>query len=375
MTTDRKRIVKQTKRLVIKIGSSVVTDGKGVRPAFIKGIARQVAALRKGGMEAVIVSSGAIACGMGILQLKKRPREIPQKQAVAAIGQPVLVRHYANAFQKVKLHVAQILLTRDDLKDRHRFLTAKHAFAELFRSNAVPIVNENDSVAVEEIQVGDNDQLSALVAHLVDADLLLILTDTDGFYDKDPRRFKGARRIGLVENVDDETFKLADDTASQKSTGGMTTKLKAAYQAAFYGVPTWVAGGNDPKIISKVMAGEDVGTLFLPKNETLSSRKYWIGYTLKSTGRIVVDEGAVAALCNKKKSLLPSGILSVEGDFDTGDAVEILGPDRKPVARGLTAYSSREVEKIRGQKSAEIEQILGYKYYDEVVNRDDLVIL
>ena len=245
MTTDRQRIVKQTRRLVIKIGSSFLTDGRGVRTSLIQSLARQVAAVRKRGIETVIVSSGAIACGMGILKLKKRPHEIPQKQAVAAIGQPVLVRHYSNAFQKTGIHVAQILLTRDDLKDRHRFLTAKHAFAELFRSKVVPVVNENDSVAVEEIQVGDNDQLSALVSHLVDADLLLILTDIDGFYDKDPRKFKEARRIGLVENVDDETFKLADDTQSEKSTGGMTTKLKAAYQAAFYGVPTWVAGGND----------------------------------------------------------------------------------------------------------------------------------
>ncbi|MBI2340311.1 MAG: glutamate 5-kinase [Deltaproteobacteria bacterium] len=372
---DRQRIVKHTRRLVIKIGGSVLTNDKGVRIALIQGIARQVASVRKGGIEVVIVSSGAIACGMGVLKLKKRPHEIPQKQAVAAIGQPVLVRHYSNAFQKAGLHVAQILLTRDDLKDRHRFLTAKHAFAELFRSKAVPVVNENDSVAVEEIQVGDNDQLSALVSHLVDADLLLILTDIDGFYDKDPRKFKEARRIGLVENVDEETFKFADDTRSEKSTGGMTTKLKAAYQAAFYGVPTWVVGGEDPKIISKVMVGDDVGTLFLPRAETLSSRKYWIGYTLKAVGKIVIDEGAAAALTQKKKSLLPSGILEVEGDFDVGDAVEILNQAGKPLARGLAGYHSRDIEKIRGQKSTAIEKILGYKYYDEVVNRDDLVIL
>ncbi|MBI4410926.1 MAG: glutamate 5-kinase [Deltaproteobacteria bacterium] len=372
---DRQRIIKQTKRLVLKIGSSVLTVDGGVRPGIVRDIARQVALLKKKGIEVVLVSSGAIACGMGILKLKKRPREIPQKQAVAAIGQPVLVRHYSQAFQKAGLHVAQILLTRDDLKDRHRFLTAKHAFQELFRAGVVPVVNENDSVAVEEIQVGDNDQLSALVSHLVDADLLLILTDIDGFYDKDPRRSKGACRIGLVENVDEDAFKLAEGTQNEKSTGGMTTKLKAAYQAAFYGVPTWVVGGNDPKIISKVMAGEDVGTLFLPRSETLSSRKYWIGYTLKATGQIVVDEGAVMALRDKKKSLLPSGIVGVKGDFDIGDAVEILTPDQKLIARGLTAYSSREIEKIKGRKSTEIEKILGYKYYDEVVNRDDLVIL
>lgn len=362
-------------RLVIKIGSGLVTQKGGLNLSFLNGLAREVALLRKRNIEVLLVSSGAIACGMDLLGLSRRPHELPKKQAVAALGQPQLINCYSQVFKKKKLRVGQILLTRGDLEDRHRFLTAKHAVAELLKLGVVPIFNENDTVAVEEIQVGDNDQLSAMVAHLMDAQLLVILTDTDGFFDKDPKIHKEAQRIPVVENVDDNILKLAQGTLSAKSTGGMITKLKAAGSAAMYGVPTWMGDGRDPRIISSLFKGVDAGSLFLPRKEALSSRKYWIAYTLKPAGQIIIDDGAVNAIRDSKKSLLPSGIVEVMGIFDIGDAVEITDSYRNPIARGLSSYSSKELEKIKGQKTSEIEKILGYKYYDEVVNRDDLVVL
>lgn len=257
-------IIKKTKRVVIKIGSGVLTAGDGLRLSFFSTVAKEVAQLKKEGIEVALVSSGAIACGMNQLKLSSRPQNIPQKQAVAAMGQPILMNDYSRAFRKRGLNVAQILLTRDDIDNHGRFLTAKHALKELFSYGAVPIINENDSVAVEEIKVGDNDQLSAQVAHLADADLLVIMTDIDGFHDKDPRLHPGAQRINLVHGVDDDALSRAGGTSSQKSTGGMLTKLLAARKAAEYKIPTWVVNGLDKKILQKIFSGKDVGTLFLP---------------------------------------------------------------------------------------------------------------
>lgn len=263
MNIIREKLFRRTKRIVIKIGSGVVTDNHGLdQPFFIK-LALTVKKLRSQGIQTVIVSSGAIACGMAKLRLKVRPAKIPQKQAVAAFGQPLLMQHYIEFFGKQKLRVSQMLLTKADLEDKGRFENARHAVNELFRMEVVPVVNENDSVAVEEIKFGDNDQLSARVAHLVKADLLIILTDVDGFYDGHPQKNKSVRRISFVEKIDAETFKAAGDTYSAKSTGGMTTKLKAAQIAGSYGIPTLVANGEDPQIIISALKGADVGTLFL----------------------------------------------------------------------------------------------------------------
>lgn len=375
MSCSHHQIIKDVKRLVIKVGSGILTTKKGVNASFFNSFAREVAALRKKGIEIVIVSSGAIACGMDILKLKNRPHKIPQKQAAAAMGQPLLMHHYSKSFKKRKIDVAQILITRDDLQNRHRFLTAKHALMEIFSWGAVAVVNENDSVSVEEIQVGDNDQLSALVAHLVDANLLVMCTDTDGLHDKDPKKFKDAKRIPVVTTIDEKILQLAEDTQSQKSIGGMTTKLMAAKQAAHYGVPTWIVCGKNPKILQQLFKGKDTGTLFLPRPAALSSRKYWIAYSRKPKGIIKVDDGAATAIIEKNKSLLSSGITEIKGNFDIGDPVTIMDNRNKPIAQGLTSYSSRELEKIKGARSSDIEKILGYKYYDEAVNRDDLVIL
>lgn len=375
MIKDHRQIIRETKRCVIKIGSGILTDDAGVKKSFFPALTREIALLAEKGIEVVLVSSGAVACGMALLNWKKRPEKISEKQAAAALGQPLLMHHYSKAFEKKGLKAAQILLTREDLKNRHRYLTAKHAFTELFKAKAIPIVNENDSVAVEEIQVGDNDQLSALVAHLVDADLLLILTDIDGFYDSDPKTNPNAKRIPLVENVDAGMFASAQGTLSAKSVGGMVTKLKAASQAADYGVPTWLVSGDKPSILSRVFEAKPIGTLFLPKTTTLSSHKYWITHALKPAGEVTVDEGAAAALCTGKKSLLSSGITDVKGNFQIGDCITILSPKGNAIARGLVSYNAGELQRIKGAKSADIQKILGYKYADEIVNRDDLVVL
>lgn len=374
-TVERKKLIAGTKRAVIKIGSALLTSEKGMNGPFFASLAAEVKKLSAKKVEVVIVTSGAIACGMRLLGLSERPVRLAQKQAAAAMGQPLLMQFYADAFQKVDRHVAQILLTRDDIADRERFLTAKHLLLELLAEGAVPLINENDSVAVEEIQLGDNDQLSALVAHLVEADLLVMLSTTDGFYEKDPAKQGGAKPISLVENVDEKTFGAASGTEDPKGTGGMVTKLLAARQAATHGVPTWLVNGAEPSVLQKVFAAEEIGTLFLPKGEKISAKKYWIAYAPKPKGEIVVDAGAAAALARKGGSLLSTGITDVRGEFGRGDLVVIVDPSGKPVARGLTGYGALDLKKIKGIKSSEIARVLGYKFEDEVVHRDDLVLV
>lgn len=371
----RKIISKQLKRIVIKIGSGLLTGEQGLKKGYFSKLSAEIKAIRQKKIEVVIVSSGAIACGMGLLGLKERPIKISQKQAVASLGQPQLIQHYARAFNRNGLQVSQILITREDLQDRHRFLTAKHAMNELFDYGVIPIVNENDTVATDEIQVGDNDQLSAMVAHLIDADLLVLMTDTDGFFDRDPKQFEGAQRLSIVENVDEKTERLASGTISARSTGGMVTKLKAAQQAATFGVPTWIISGLKAVNLRAMLKGEDIGTLFLPRKDQLSARKYWIAHSMKVRGRIMIDAGAEGALLKNNKSLLPSGITAVEGHFMRGDCVGIVNDQGREVARGLANYDAVALAKIRGHRSHEIEALLGYKFDDEVINRDDLTIL
>lgn len=260
-----KSILEKSKRVVLKIGSGVLTSEDGIRPRFFSGIAREIKQLQEKGIEVILVSSGAIACGMAQQGLTKRPKEIDQKQAIAAIGQPFLMHHYHKSFSRYGLQVAQILITRDDLHNPHRFLTARHALYALIRRRVIPVVNENDTVAVEEIKFGDNDQLSAQIAHLVHADLLIILTDIDGLFDRDPKKFKDATRIPLVEKIDTKHLSYAGHTMNTRSVGGMITKLAAAKQAASYGIPTWILNGMNPKTISQLFSGKDLGTLFLPK--------------------------------------------------------------------------------------------------------------
>lgn len=335
----------------------------------------EIASLRRSQVEVILVTSGAIGAGMKELSLKERPKTIPQKQAAAAVGQSRLMHLYEQLFQKRGYLVAQILLTQDDFNDRRRYLNARYTLTTLLKFKVIPIINENDSVAVEEIKFGDNDTLSALVTNLIEADLLILLSDIDGLYTADPHKKKEARLIQTVEAVDSKMEELAGGAGEPTSTGGMYTKLQAAKIVTGSGEPVVIANGNASRVIQRILEGEEIGTLFLPRGEKIASRKRWIAFTLPQQGRIFIDQGAKEALKDKGKSLLPSGIVRVEGKFDEGDVVSIIDEDDQEFARGLSNYSGEEVDKIKGAKTKDIESILDYKPYDEVVHRDNLVIL
>jgi glutamate 5-kinase len=372
----RTELLKKVKRIVIKIGSRVLTcEDNGLDAEFINGLAAEVARLRQKGQEVIIVSSGAIAAGRKELGMEGRPSTIPQKQAAAAIGQSRLMRAYEEAFSGHHLKVAQILLTRDDLANRLRFLNARATLDTLLAFGITPIINENDTVVVDEIKFGDNDNLSALVTNLLEAHLLIVLTDIDGFYTADPRVDSTARLIHLVRTITREVERAAGGSGSSVGTGGMATKLAAAKKVGKSGVPTIMVNGKTAGNLGRAMAGEEVGTLFLPEAASFNRRKHWIAYTLKPAGTIVVDAGAREVLAGHGRSLLPSGVIRVEGKFDRGACVRICGPDGTKFARGITDYSSQEIERILGHKSREIEQILGYRYGDDIIHRDNLVVL
>jgi len=372
----RTEILAKIKRIVIKIGSRVLTaENGGLDSAFLDSLALDIARLRKKGCEVVVVSSGAIAAGICALGLPERPKTIPQKQATAAVGQSKLIQAYEEAFFRQNLKVAQVLLTSDDLANRLRFLNARATLDALLSYGVVPVINENDTVAVEEIKFGDNDNLSALVTSLVEANLLIIMSDIDGYYDADPKTNPDAQLVPLVRAITRTVERAAAGSGSSVGTGGMVTKISAAKRAGRYGVSTLIINGRKPGTLAKALAGEEVGTLFLPSGESLNRRKHWIAYTLRPCGRIYVDTGALVALSRNGKSLLPSGVSKVEGDFERGSCVRVCGLDEKEFARGIVDYSRQEVEKILGRKSSEIETILGYRYGDEIIHRDNLVIL
>lgn len=365
------------RRIVVKVGSGLVTaPGRGPDPVRIAALADDIAAVRRA-HEVVLVSSGAIATGMARLDFHERPRSIPDRQAAAAVGQSALMGHYETAFGRHAIRVGQVLLTAEDIGERSRYLNARNTLEALLRLAVVPIVNENDTVAVQEIKVGDNDTLSALVAALVDAELLVLLTDVDGLYTGDPSVDATARKLDTVPAITDDITRLVwSRGAGGVSVGGMATKLAAAQKAGVSGIPMVIAGGREPRVLQRLLAGELLGTFFPPKTDRLSQRKRWIALARAAQGRLVVDAGAVRALREEGRSLLPSGILDVEGDFDAGDIVAIAagGPARE-FARGLVRFEADEVRKIRGAQTREIADRLGYKSFDEVVHRDDLVLL
>jgi glutamate 5-kinase len=338
-------------------------------------LSSDVVELRDRGIEVAIVSSGAIAAGIGRLGLRSRPSTIPEIQAVAAVGQINLVWFYKEVFGARGLPVGQVLLTRDDLENRRRHQNAKNTLFTLFRTGVVPVINENDTVVVEEIKFGDNDNLSAMVTNLIEADCLVILTDTEGLYDRDPKTDPGARLLDRVDAVDETVDAFVGASKSAVGTGGMTTKLLAARRATHGGAACVIASGKHPHALARIVAGEVVGTFFPPMEDRLTRRKHWIAYTVQPLGRLLLDQGAVDAVLSRGKSLLPSGIQGVEGEFERGDAVRLVGPTGVELARGLTNYSVREVREIAGLATWEIADRLGYKYYDEVVHRDDLVVL
>jgi glutamate 5-kinase len=338
-------------------------------------LTKEISDLKRQGYEIVLVSSGAIAAGMEKLGYKTRPQAITQKQATAAVGQTRLMNIYENYFSRYQQMVAQVLLTHDDLSHRRRFLNARNTLLTLLELGIIPIINENDTVVVEEIKFGDNDNLSALITNLIGADLLIILTDIEGLCDSDPRVNPNARCIPLVEDSDVDMEEIVGETKSEMSVGGMISKIQAARKASRFGIPTVVARGTKEGVLHQILKGKEIGTLILPKGEALSSRKHWIAFNPKPKGDVVVDDGAKKAIVQKGKSLLPSGVVKIRGSFDRGDLVTCLGPRGKEFARGLVNYSATELEKIKGLRSHQIEPILGYKYSDEVIHRDDLVVL
>lgn len=371
----RKELLPQVRRIVVKVGSRVLTDERGdLDCAVVSQISADIAKLVADGIQVVLVSSGAVAAGRSALGITERPRTIPQKQAAAAVGQTRLMRAYEEAFAPFGLSVGQILLTADDLSSRQRFLNARATLDELLAAGAVPVINENDTVAVEEIKFGDNDNLSALVTNVAEAGLLLILTDIEGFYSADPRSNPDARLIPVVRGISREVERAAGGSGSSVGTGGMATKVAAAKKAGKHGVPTIMVCGKQPGIIAAALAGDEVGTLFLPAADGMNLRKHWIAYTLRPSGRLVVDAGACTALMEKGTSLLPSGVTAVEGRFERGACLRICGPDGREIGRGLADYGSREIALLTGHKSCEIEELLGYRYGDEVIHRDNLVL-
>ncbi|MPZ76100.1 MAG: glutamate 5-kinase [Deltaproteobacteria bacterium] len=369
-------MLRRARRIVVKIGSQILSSATGIQEARVEGLVSELAVLHNQGKEIVVVSSGAVAAGMTQLGRKERPQTIPEKQALAAVGQIRLMALYERAFARFDKNVAQLLLTHEDLANRQRYLNAKHTFQMLLQSSIIAIVNENDTVAVEEMKFGDNDHLSALVATLLGADLLIILSDVQGVYDRDPRLHRDAVLIPLIEDIKEIKTKVIGASRSTFGTGGMATKIGAAEEAAAAGIPTVIASGLIDGSITRVFdPKEEAGTLVLADDNRLTSRKHWIAYNLKPAGDIVVDPGAHEALVQKKTSLLPSGLKEVRGAFGVGECVRCLDLDGREFARGLINYSAQELNQIKGLHTSRIEKVLGYKPFDEIIHRDDLVLL
>lgn len=374
ISQERKQVVDGAQRVVIKVGSSVLTSKHGVDLGIINRLCDEISMLREQGRQVVIVSSGAIASGIRKIGLSEIPKTIPQKQAAAAVGQGSLIRAYEEAFRHYDLKVAQILLTSEDLTNRRRYLNARHTLQTLLDWGIIPVVNENDTVVVEEIKFGDNDNLSALIAQLTEADLLIALTDIDGLYDSDPRESQDASIITVIRRIDREVEGFAGDQPGVSGTGGMVSKLLAAKKVTSAGVPMIIANGRSRYILKQIFDGEEVGTLFVSGERRLSSKKQWIAHTLKPQGEILLDEGAAVALKLRGKSLLSTGIIAVRGKFEDGAPVRCLGNNEEEIGIGLVNYSAEEIEKIKGVRSHKIEEILGYKHSDEVIHRDNFVL-
>ncbi len=374
---DRKALFSGVRRLVIKIGSAVLASPEeGLDQARMERIAAEVSGLLEQKREVIIVSSGAIAAGLmklGLVRRKGMPLSL--KQAAAAVGQSGLMRMYEKVFHSHGRKVAQVLLTREDLSNRMRFLNARNTLQTLLDYGVVPVINENDTVSVDEIKFGDNDNLSGMVVHLVDADLLVILTDIEGLFTADPKSDPSAVLIPVVDRITAEMERGAGGAESTVGTGGMRSKIMTAKKVAAYGVPTAIVNGKRTRTISSLLEGREIGTVFLPKPERQHSRKHWIAFTVSANGRVMVDDGGREAIVNKGKSLLPGGIIKVEGAFKAGECVTCVDRSGNAFARGLVKYSSADLDRIKGLKTSQIEAVIGHKDYDEVIHRDDLVIL
>jgi glutamate 5-kinase len=362
------------KRIVVKVGSGVLTKNNRLNLEIISGITDQICALHDRGIQVILVSSGAMAAGVTKLGLACRPSETPKRQAVSAIGQADLIKEWEGALEHCGRKVAQILLTRGDLCSRVRYLNARNTINTLLEWNVLPIINENDTVAVKSLQFGDNDNLGAMITLLLGADLMINLTDIGGLYDKDPRVHTDARLLTQVTSMGKNIQAMAGKIAGPLGTGGMGTKITAARKLTSAGIPMIIASGLSPNILINIFNGDYIGTYFVPKQQRLNSRKNWIGLTLQAKGKITIDAGAQRAVLTQGKSLLPSGITRVEDYFNVGDPVEFLNEDRQVLGMGLVNYNASDILKIMGCKTSQIKGRLGFRSYDEVIHRDNLVI-
>ncbi len=367
-TAVRQKVLAKARRIVVKVGTNAICDDTG-RPdrRTIAALARQIAAVRKQGVSVVLVASGAIGAGLGELDLAERPGDVPSLQAVAAVGQGQLMRVLHDTFARYGVKVAQMLLTRDSFEDRTRYLNIRNTLRALDGYGALPVVNENDTVAVDEIRYGDNDLLAALVTNVLPADVLILLTTVDGV-------LAGGAVLDLVGQVDEATIALDSGARSRHGSGGMASKIEAAGMVVRSGEVAVIANARTPNVIRRLLAGERLGTCFLPAGRKLSGRRRWIGLASRSEGKLFVDEGAVRALTERGKSLLPSGVTAVAGRFGKGATVGVVGPDGREIARGLTNYSAEQVERIKGLRSGQIARALGDRPYDEVIHRDYMML-
>ena len=371
----RREVIETAKTLVIKVGTNVLSkEDDTLDVGLIGELTEQIYRVQQTGRKVVVVSSGAVGAGIGLLSLKGRPTDVPHLQAAAAAGQAYLIRLYDDCLRKHGLHAAQLLVTANDFKNRRRYLNVRNTLSALFEYGVVPIINENDTVAVEEITLGDNDQLAAMVTNLLPAPLFVMLSVVDGLYDGDPDD-ANSRLIPLVDRWDDSLFDFATETSSSRGTGGMRSKLQAVKNATAVGENVIIANGKRTGVIDDIVAGKEVGTLFLAKGATIPAWKRWIGYTVRPKGTLVVDAGARTAVEHSGKSLLAIGITSVDGAFEKGEVVSLHGPDGCEFARGLTNYTSQDATKIMGLRTAEIPNTLGRLPYAEVIHRDNLVLL
>ena len=373
---DRQKIATSAATLVVKVGTRVLTDESGALDRRrIATLAEELAMLVESGRRVALVSSGAVAAGMGRLALKTRPTDVAQLQAVAAVGQSHLIEAYDRALQRHNRHAAQLLLTADDLDDRVRYLNVRNTILALFEYGAMPIINENDTVSVEELQIsfGDNDRLAAMVTNLIRSPLLVLLSDIDGLYDGDPAD-SGSKVIDTVAEIDAATLGFVCEKAAGVGKGGMASKLEAARIATAGGENVIIASGRRPGVLADIVAGKKVGTLFTAQGGSVSPRKRWIGFAARSQGHLVLDDGACRAIQQNGRSLLAIGVVEALGDFEKGDVVGLQSRDGTEFARGLTNYTSDEVRRIAGKRSSQIADVLGHRPYEEVIHRDNLAL-
>ncbi|VAW36184.1 Glutamate 5-kinase / RNA-binding C-terminal domain PUA [hydrothermal vent metagenome] len=371
----RRQLLNGARRLVVKVGSAVLTTSQGLNLPVMEELARDLTALRQSGLEIILVSSGAVAAGRKALGLGNRPLNMKEKQAAAAFGQSALMRVYEDIFEARQQKVAQVLLTHNDLANRDRYLNIRNTLFTMFDWQLLPIINENDTVSVKELRFGDNDTLAAMTTNLIGADAMICLTDVDGLYSGDPALDPEARLVHTVARVDQEVEDMAGHVHSALGTGGMRSKIMAARMVAARGGSSLICCGREAGIMRRLFSGEPVGTFFLPQDEIMHSRQHWIAYTLRPKGFLVLDEGACQAIMAGGKSLLPSGIIEIRGDFGIGDPVHCLDSNGEPLAAGLVNYAARHIKKIQGRQSKEIKEILGFVDSEEIIHRDNLVLL